>query len=81
MFLTDDMFDVELHDGNAKNRFCSYRALVMWLYPQVKKKERLPLPACLYSYIQAAFPPTDDEETFADWQFSKFVYRSDSDDD
>ena len=27
--------------------------------------------------VQAMFPPTDDEEEFANWQFSKFVYNED----
>jgi hypothetical protein len=25
------------------------------------------------------FPPTDDEEQFADWEFTKFVYGPDDD--
>ena len=75
------MFDEEAHDQNAKKRFCFYRAIVMWLYPGLRRKERKPLPACLYSYIQALFPPTDDEEQFAEWQFSKFAYNIDIESD
>ena len=68
------MFDEERHSENTKKRFCAYRFLVFWLYPNIKRRQRRPLPACLYACIQAMFPPTDDEEEFADWQFSEFVY-------
>lgn len=80
LFSLEDMFDETRHDANSKSRFCAYRFLVFWLYPDIKRGERRPLPACLYSFVQATFPPTDNEEEFADWQFSKFVYGEELDD-
>ena len=56
-----------------KERFCAYRNIVFYLYPGLKRREPHPLPACVYSYIQAQFPPTDNEEDFADWRFSNFI--------
>ena len=44
-------------------------------------REPKPLPACLYSYVQAMFLPTEAEEEFADWEFGKFVYDIDIFDD
>jgi len=75
--LVDDLFDEKAHSLNTKKRFCSYRFLVFWLFPDIKKGERRPLPACLYDWVQATFPPTEDEEEFAEWMFSKFVYNED----
>ena len=72
-----DLFDSEKHNENVSKRFCSYRLFVFWIFPEIKRKERRPLPACLYSSVQAMFPPTDNEEEFAEWQFSEFVYGED----
>ena len=56
----------------SKLRFCSYRMIIGWLYPDLKRGQHRPLPACMYSEIQQRFPPTDDEELFADWRFSLY---------
>lgn len=61
-------------DQQKKKRFCAYRNLIFWFYPGIKRRERKPLSACLYAYIQARFPPTQNEEDFADHEFSKFTY-------
>ena len=58
-----------------KQRLCAYRNLIFWFYPTIRRKQRKPLPSCLYSLVRAMFPPTDNEEDFADWEFSKFVYN------
>lgn len=60
---------------NKKNRFLAYRSVVGWIYPNLRKGERKPLPACVYAEIQARFPPTADEEDYADWRFSDFLYK------
>jgi len=75
IIVLDDAFDYTRHSMNSKRRFCSYRALVFWLFPNLRRRQRKPLPACLYDWVQASFPPTEDEEQFGDWEFSKFVYN------
>lgn len=59
-------------DESAKKRFCSYRNLTFWLNPGIKKKQRTPLPACLYSYIQRKFPPSHNNPTCV-YNFSRYV--------
>ncbi|XP_067937131.1 uncharacterized protein [Watersipora subatra] len=54
---------------NARKKLCACCNLVFWLMPQIRRGERRPLPACLVSKIRALFPPTDDEEKFADYVF------------
>ena len=77
VLVTDDMFPVNptSEQQSAKDRLCCYRNMVFWIYPGIRRGQRLPLPACIYALIQATFPPTDSDEQFADWQFSKFVYE------
>ena len=72
---SDDIFpqNPSEADFRRKKRFCAYRNIVFYLYAGLKRRERHPLPACVYSYIQARFPPTDNEEDFADWRFSEFI--------
>ena len=53
---------------------CSYRELVFWIFTDLQRKERRPLPSCLVLKVRATFPPTEDEELFADWVFKGFVY-------
>ena len=66
--LVDNIFPFGEPSPNAQKRLCAYRNLVFWLMPQIRRGERRPLPACLVSKIRALFPPTDDEEEFADLQ-------------
>lgn len=74
-FISDDIFPKQPteQDKQRKKRFCAYRSMVFWLYLELKKGQRRPLPACMYSAIQAMFPPTANEEDFADWRFSEYV--------
>lgn len=76
LFLTDEIFPENPTEADLmkKKRFCAYRNLVFWFYPGIKKRVRKPMSACLYAYIQARFPPTENEEDFADNEFSKFTY-------
>ena len=60
---------------NKKNRFLAYRSVVGWFYPNLRKCERKPLHACVAAEIQARFPPTADEEDYANWQFLYFLYK------
>ena len=50
------------------------REIVFWIYTDIQRKERRPLPGCVVLKVRATFPPTDNEEEFADWQFTGFVY-------
>jgi hypothetical protein len=59
---------------NARKRLCAYRQMVFWCWPGIKRKERRPLPACLVALIRQKFPPTDDEEEFADFVWKDFSY-------
>lgn len=47
--------------------------MIFWAFPDIKRKERRPLPSCLYMMIRAIYPPTDDDEEFADFIFSKYI--------
>lgn len=62
-----------------QQRLAAYRSMIFWTYPDIKKKERRPLPSCLYMLIRAMFPPTDDEELFADFIFTKFIPEAQND--
>lgn len=77
--IPDGMLADTVHSEATKGRFCSSRNLVFWLFPDINRKECRPLPACLYSWVQATFSPTDDQEEYADWQFSQFVYGQELD--
>ena len=55
-----------------KKRFRSYLSMAYWLYPELKKGQRKPLPACIYAYIQKRFPPTENDDDFNDWRFSDY---------
>jgi hypothetical protein len=55
-----------------QRRLSAYRSLVFWTYPDIKKRQRYPLPSCVYGMVRAMFPPTDNEEEFADWVFSEY---------
>ena len=55
-------------------RHCAYRVIVLWIYIDIQSKERWPLPSCVVLKVRATFPPTDNQEEFADWPFSGFVY-------
>lgn len=56
-----------------QRRFSAYRAMVFWAFPNIRRKERRPLPSCLYMQIRAQYPPTLDDEEFADHIFTKFI--------
>ena len=55
-------------------RLCAYREIAFWIYTDLQRKERRPIPSCLVLKVRATFPPTDGEELFADWQFKGFIY-------
>ena len=74
-FFADDLFPTHPTEADIKKkrRFMGYRLLAFWLHPDMKRKQRKPLPACLYNFVHCKYPPTDNEEDFADWRFSEFV--------
>ena len=78
LWLVEDLFPDEEPNVNAKKRLCAYRNLVFWCWPNIRRKERRPLPSCLVSLVRATFPPTDNEEEFANWQFAGFCYAEDA---
>ena len=63
----------------AQRRLSAYRALIFWTYPDIKRAERKPLPSCVYGLVRAMFPPTDDEEVFADTDFTSYVPEAQDD--
>ena len=73
-FFSEDRFPANAtHEQKmSKLRFCSTGMIIGWLYPDLKRGQHRPLPACMYSEIQQRFPPTDDEELFAGWRFSLY---------
>ena len=73
--ILDDMFSANpsVAQRMAKNRFCGYRNVVFWLYPGLRRRERKPLPACVYKYIQNKFPPTENDIDAMGWRFSDFT--------
>ena len=77
LLIVDDLFAGAEPTDRSRERLCAYRNLVFWCWPHIKKKERKPLPSCLVGLVRAMFPPTPDEEEFADWQFSGFCYGED----
>ena len=38
--------------------------MAYWLYPELQKRERKPLTACKYAYIQKQFPPSDNNDNY-----------------
>ena len=64
----------ELQNISGSDSYCAYWELVFWIYTDLQCKERVPLPSCLVLKVRATFPPTEDEELFADWVFKGFVY-------
>lgn len=56
----------------AKKRFCGYRNITFWLNPGIKKRQRVPLPACVYAFIQVKFPPTTDGDLNCTYNFTKY---------
>lgn len=73
----DDLFPNGEPVVNARNRLCAYRQMVFWCWPGIRRRERRPLPSCLVSMIRAKFPPTEDEEVFADFIWKDFSYGPD----
>lgn len=58
---------------NAQHRMCAYRSLIFWTYPDIRKKERHPLPACIYRLIRDKFPITQGEEPCDDLQYTVYM--------
>lgn len=65
---------------NAQRRMCSYRSLIFWTFPDIRRRERRPLPACVYGMVRAAFPAEEDEELWADLQHTLYAPEPDDDD-
>ena len=74
MFIAANLFPRGEPKHNSRKRLCAYRGLVFWLSSEVRRKERIPLPSCLVSMVRATFPPTENEEEFADYVFAGFCY-------
>ena len=55
-----------------QQRLAGYRAIVLHTWPYIPKKVRRPLSSCSYMLVRATYPPTDDEEQFAEHEFSVF---------
>ena len=64
-----------------QQRLAAYRSITFWSFPDIGKHNRRPLPACLYMMIRALYPPTDDEDEFADWDYSVFIPEAELDDE
>lgn len=64
-----------------QNRLAAYRALIFWTYPEIRKKERRPLPSCVYKMVRMKFSPSesDDELTNYDDVFTKYVPEAEDD--
>lgn len=62
---------------NAQKRLCAYRALIFWTYPDIRRRERRPLPSCIYAMVRAMFPSEQDEEIWADLQHTVFFAEPD----
>ena len=58
---------------NAQRRLSAYRSLVFWTYPDIRTKDRRPLPSCTYAMVRAVYPSTEDEEIWADLQHTVFI--------
>lgn len=54
-------------------RIAAYRSLVFWAFPYIRKKQRKPLPSCIYMLVRAMYPPTEDDELFAEYDFTQYV--------
>ena len=63
----------------AQRRFSAYRSLVFWCYPDIHRGVRRALPSCVYALVRALYPPTDDEEEFAEMEHT--VYISEDEDE
>lgn len=58
---------------HKQQRLAAYRSVTFWAHPDISRGVRRPLPSCVYMYIRALFPPTDNEEEFADFNFSIYI--------
>ena len=63
----------------AQRRLSAYRSLVFWSYPDIHRGCRRALPSCVYALVRALFPPTDDEEEFA--EIDHTIYISEDEDE
>jgi hypothetical protein len=75
--LEDKYADEDEPSPNARNRLLSYRQMVFWCWPDISRGTRRPLPSCLVHHIRTTFPPTDDEERLADYEFINFAFGDD----
>ena len=62
---------------NAQRRLCAYRSLIFWTYPNIRKRERKPLPSCIYALVRAMFPSHESEEIWADLAHTVYVAEPD----
>ena len=47
---------------NAQRRLSAYRALIFWTFPDIRRRDRRPLPSCVYGMVRAMYPSEEDEE-------------------
>ena len=58
---------------NAQRRLAAYRSVIFWTYPDIKRRQRKPLPSCVYGMIRATYPSHEDEEIWADLQHTVYL--------
>lgn len=71
------VFTANLFPGapaSQRKRLCSYRNLAFWIWSDLRRKERRPLPACVVRKVREKFPPSDEDEQCAEWVFKGFCY-------
>ena len=56
-----------------QQRLAAYRSIIFWTFPEIRKKERRPLPSCIYMMVRACYFDTDSDEEFANHDFSIYI--------
>ena len=65
---------------NDQKRLSAYRSLVFWAYPELRRGDRRPLPACTYLFVRAMFNSLD-EDVWADYNHTVYAERVVGDND
>lgn len=61
------------HRINAQRRMCAYRSVIFWTYPDIRRRQRKPIPSCVYLMIRSMYPNVDNEEIWADLEHTIYV--------
>lgn len=71
---SQDLSDEDIkHKINAQRRMCAYRSVIFWTYPEIRRRQRKPIPSCVYLMIRSMYPNADDEELWADLEHTIYV--------